>query len=191
MFQRQHSCWKCCNFRLSCESQWLLHVAPPSTSSQAKHYCSACAALRGKDRIRYSLTWPPVSFSLGPREASSASVSMSGSIPLCQACEHCRSVHFVQSQEMAVLLKVRVCETDTFFLFLFSLFWGFFSLPSPSSPYTFPGPLPRTTPVPFSPTKGTKSFFYRPTGCSGYKEVKLTMWRCNSPLQAGLDESQK
>lgn len=75
-----------------------------------------------------------------------------------------------------------------FFFFFFSLFWGFFSLPSPSSPYTFPGPHPRTTLVPFSPTEGTKNFFYRPTGCSGYKEVKLTMRRCNSPLQAGLDE---
>lgn len=106
---------------------------------------------------------------------------------------HRGSVHFVPSQETAVLLKVRVCETDTFFFFPFFPFSGdffFFLLPSPSSPHTFPGPLPRTTLVPFSPTRGTKSFFYQPTGCSGYK-VKLTMRRCNSPLQAGLDESQK
>lgn len=101
---------------------------------------------------------------------------------------------FVQSQEMAVLPKVKVCETDTWGFFPFPSFpftGEFLLLPSPSSPHTFPGTVPRTTPVPFSPTEGTKSFFYQPTGCSGYKEVKLTMWQCNSPLQAGLDESQK
>ena len=126
MFQRQHGCWKCCHFRLSCERQWLLHAAPPCTSSQAEHYCSACTAFRDKDRTGYSLTWLPISFSLGPREASSAVVSMSGSILLCQACEQHGSAHFVQSQETAVLLQVRVCETDTFFLFLFFPFLGIF-----------------------------------------------------------------
>jgi len=124
MFQRQHGCWQSCHFRLPCEREWLLHAAPPSTSRQAKHYCSACAALCGEGRIRDSLTWLPISFSLGPRAASSAAVSVPGSIPLYPACERQWSVHFVQSQEMAALLKVRVCETDTFFLSLFFPFLG-------------------------------------------------------------------
>lgn len=153
---------------------------------QAKSSITAQLALLPMVKTGPGTHWPgrPSAF---PREASTAAQPMSSSIPLCQAWERGGSVHSVQPQEMAVLLQVGVCETDTFFAF-FSLFWGFsfYSFLPP-----FPGPLPRKILVPFSPTKGTKSFFYWPTGCSGYKEVKLTMLRCNSPLQTGLDESQK
>lgn len=43
-------------------------AAPPCASSQAKRHCSAGAALGGKERSRYSLTWLSISSSPGPRE---------------------------------------------------------------------------------------------------------------------------
>lgn len=103
---------------IACSSSF--HFKP----SQVSLLSLGCS--HAKDRSRYSLTWLPIA---GTREAGSVVVPMPGSIHLCQACKSCQSVHFVQSQEMAVLLKVRVCETDTLFYFFLFLFWGFFSTP--------------------------------------------------------------
>lgn len=158
--------------------------AKPSQVSPLSLGCS-----RAEDRTRYWVTWLPTTGTRGSRLCGGGDVWLRPSLPGLQKLPvgtFCAVSGNGSSAEGQGLWNRHL-----FFIF-FPLFWGFFfPLASPSSPHTFPGPLPRTTLVPFSPTKGTKSFFYRPTGCSGYKEVKLTIQRCNSPLQADLDESQK
>lgn len=136
-------------------------------------------------------TWLPISFSLGSWDGwggarSSVAVPISGSFPPCQL------MNTVAQNTLCSFRKWQFCWRSGFVkqtLFFPPFSRDFFF--TPSSPHAFPGTLPRTTLVPFSPTKGTKNFFYWPTGCSGYKEVKLIVQQGNSPLQAGPDELQE
>lgn len=148
----------------------------PSQALLLSLCCSSTGS--GKDKIKYSLAWLPISFPLGPRDAAIAEEKPALWHCQCLApSSFARPVNAAAWYILCSFRKRQFCWRSGFVkqTLFFSLFWGFFFF-TPSSPHTYPGPHPRTTLVPFSPTKGTKNFFYRPTGYSGYKEVKLTMW---------------
>lgn len=116
----------------------MVTAAAPSTPSRARHHCSAHSALvaqQGQGSLTdlaapqlFPGTW-------GGQLWGTVSVWLHPSVP------GLRTGRFVQSQEMAVLPKVRVCETDTFFFSFsfFSLYWGVsftpFSLLTPHFPW--------------------------------------------------------